>query len=177
MFSYFLRASSGAKSRYSSRIKVVGGRLDGRKWMSLRFLYISIVLSGEDVWCRSARERRAPAWWSMGILCSIENPGSTGDVIRDNVSDIWWMCCVVMVNLSVLWRYRRKTTECWFRGTVSLRGRSHLPSRRGPFIVGSDFLESGFFLLSGMLTAFPLKFVQVIDFGGIVNTCSILISF
>ena len=24
--------------------------------MSLRFLYISIVLSGEDVWCRSARE-------------------------------------------------------------------------------------------------------------------------
>jgi hypothetical protein len=56
--------------------------------MSLRLLYMSIVLSGEDVWCRRARERRAPAWWSTGILFSIEDPGSTGDVIRDNVSDI-----------------------------------------------------------------------------------------
>ena len=66
--------------------------------------------------------------------------------------------------------------ECWFRGTVSLRGRSHLPSRRGPSIAGSDFQDSGFFLLLGELTASPLKFVQVIDLGGIVKTCSTLIS-
>lgn len=124
--------------------------------MSLRLLYTSIVLSGEDVWCRSARERRAPAWWSVAILFSIEAPGSTGDVIRDSVSDTRWMCCVVMVKRSVLWRYRRNTMECWFRGTVSFRGRSHLPSRRGPFIIGSDFQESGFLLLLGELIAFPL---------------------
>ena len=76
------------KSRWCSGVKVVGGRSHGRKWMSLKLLYISIVLSGEDVWCRSARERRAPAWWSVAILFSIEAPGSTGDVIRDSVSEI-----------------------------------------------------------------------------------------
>ena len=71
----------------AQRLRLLAGGHRG-KWLSLRLLYISIVLSGDDVWCRSAKERRARAWWSMGILFSIEAPGATGDVIRDSVSDI-----------------------------------------------------------------------------------------
>ena len=107
---------------------------------------MSIVLSWDDDWCRSDSDRRIPPVCKTGILFSIEVPGVTGDVILDNVSDIRWICCTVMEKLSVLWRYRRNTIACWLRGTVSSRGRSHLPSRRGPSIVGNDFHETGFFL-------------------------------
>ena len=93
---------SGAKTRYCSGTSVVAGKSEGRKWMSLRLLYISISLSWDDDWCRSARDRRIPPVCRTGILLSIEIPGSGGDVILDSVSDIRWMCFIGMEKLSAL---------------------------------------------------------------------------
>ena len=64
----------------------------------------------------------------------------------------------------------------WFRGTVVFLGMSHLPSIHGPSKGSFDDQRRGLSWSFWALTTSPLKFVQGIDFGGIVRMCRTLIS-